>query len=54
MYVQGVQHVAGGILPNTGDSWLMTAAGLVTLVAGAAIIVTTVAFMVAKKKAHKA
>ncbi|MET1033548.1 MAG: hypothetical protein ABWX94_03540 [Candidatus Saccharimonadales bacterium] len=53
MYVQGVQHVSGGVLPNTGDSWLLMAAGIVTAVAGVAIIVTTVAFMIAKK-AHKA
>lgn len=52
MYVQGAQSPMG-ILPNTGDSWLLMAAGIVTVVAGVAIIVTTVAFMIAKK-AHKA
>lgn len=53
MYVQGVQHVSGGVLPTTSGSWLLMAAGIVTAVAGVAIIVTTVAYLVAKK-AHKA
>jgi LPXTG-motif cell wall-anchored protein len=52
MYGQGGQ-VLGVQLPNTGDSWVMTAAAIVTLVAGVAIVASTVAFIVAKKT-HKA
>jgi LPXTG-motif cell wall-anchored protein len=52
MYGSGPQ-VLGVQLPNTGDNWVMTAAAIVTLVAGAVIIASTIAFVVAKK-AHKA
>jgi uncharacterized membrane protein HdeD (DUF308 family) len=50
----GTPHVLGAQLPNTGDGWVMMAAGLVTVVAGVIIIASTVAYIVAKKAAHKA
>ncbi|HSD55986.1 MAG TPA: LPXTG cell wall anchor domain-containing protein [Candidatus Saccharimonadales bacterium] len=53
MYGQGGSQVLGWQLPNTGDNWAMTAAAIVTLVAGVVIVASTVAFIVAKK-AHKA
>jgi len=42
-------HVLGAQLPNTGDSWVMMAAGIVTVVAGVVIIASTVAYIVAKR-----
>lgn len=53
MYGRGPQVLSEGILPNTSGSWVMMAAGIVTMVAGVAIVATTIAFIVAKK-AHKA
>lgn len=53
MYGRGAGPLSGGILPSTGDNWVLMAAGIVTLVAGVVIVATTVAFMVTKK-AHKA
>lgn len=53
MYTQGSGHVLGLQLPNTSGNWFMTAAAILTLVAGVVIVASTVAFIVAKK-AHKA
>jgi LPXTG cell wall anchor motif len=53
MYGQSAGQVLGWHLPNTGDNWAMNAAAIISLAAGVIIIVSTVAFMVAKK-AHKA
>lgn len=47
-------QVLGQQLPSTGDSNVALIAGVVTLLVGAAIVVTTVLRMVAKKKAQKA
>jgi len=41
-------------LPNTGDSNIAFLTGVITLLVGAAIVITTVLRVVAKKKAHKA
>lgn len=41
-------------LPNTGSSDVAFIAGIITLAVGAAIVITTVLRVVAKRKANKA
>jgi len=46
MYGQGAgPQVLGWQLPNTGDNWVMTAAAIVSLVAGVVIVASTVALL---------
>lgn len=54
MYGRGADPFTGGtLLPNTGEGWLMTAASIVTIVVGVAVIATTIAYIVVKRS-HKA
>jgi LPXTG-motif cell wall-anchored protein len=53
MYLPGLGGGGSGLLPNTGSSNVTFIVAVVGLVAGVAIIATTVARIVAKK-AHKA
>ncbi|HET7638858.1 MAG TPA: LPXTG cell wall anchor domain-containing protein [Ktedonobacteraceae bacterium] len=53
MYLPGLGGGGGSILPNTGDGNVSFVIAVVGLVAGVAIIATTVVRLIAKK-AHKA
>lgn len=47
-------QVLGYNLPATGDSNVALIAGSITFLVGAAIVVTTILRMVAKRRTHKA